>query len=720
MKLVRSLTALTLVLMTACGGGGGGNDDGGAPTPTRTGTLPTATVTPTPDPNATPTATSPPIVGSALFVRADVGDDGNDGRSPSQALRTIAAAIAALPGLSDGRTIVVGPGTYNERIDDIPNGTATQPTVLLADPTGASTQESPGAVILRSTGDGSMVRLTDREFVEIDGFVIRGARGGNNAGVDIRTSSNITIRNCEISDGTEQADGIGIITSSDVLLINNLIFGNGRRGVRIAGGGGGSRGVRLINNTIADNDGQGVVIGTSNAGSEATLLFNIIQDNGAAPDILVTQPSVELYSADTNLVFPGRYDPSDLPQEFDVNDDARFEDPLGGIYLLLPGSPAIDAGFDDAFPEDLLDELQAIKARTTSRTGQDDEGALDLGFHAVSVDGGPIPVARTYYVRSNGDDARASGRSPDDAFRGIGRALSVARSGDTVIVGPGAYSGRLQIGTVSIEGSPLRIVADPTGVLTGDIPDAVLVDATTVDVGFQLTGARNVILDGFTIFGARAAGVEIRSNSSNITVRNCFIDGFGRLLDGSGNGISVDDSSNVDLVNNLVAFNDGSGIQLRRTTQTRIINNTIAENGVRGIRVGSGSIGVENTLIQNNIVTFSGAVSIDLNEASAETATLSHNLVFPHEYRPFASSELPRPTDIDADPAFVAFANYRLRSDSPARNAADGATDPAIQQDLATRTTAEDETPDSDALDIGYHYPILPPPPPTPTPGGRG
>jgi parallel beta-helix repeat protein len=709
MKTLQTSVTLLAVLLGACGSSGGGDD--GAPTSTPTGTLPTATATPTVDPNATPTNTPPVVVGSALFVRAEIGDDANDGRSPAQALRTIGAALAALPSLSSGRTVVVGPGTYMERLDTIPSGTEEVPVVLLADPTGASTQESAGAVTLRVTGDGSVISLIERANVEIDGFVIRGARGGNNAGIDIRASSNITVRNCEIFDGTEQADGIVILGSNEVLVINNLIVQNGRRGVRVAGGGAGSRAVRLINNTIADNGGQGVVVGTSDAGSEVSLLFNIIQDNDGA-NILVTDPSLELFFSDTNLVFPDTYNPADLPQDFDLNEDAEFFDSFGGVYLLSETSPAIDGGFQDVFPEDLLDELAAVKARTTVVSGEADAGELDLGYHAPTLEGGPIPVERTFYVRATGSDERSSGRSPDDAFATIARALDLAGAGDTVIVGPGFYGGRLSIETVALPDSPLRIVADPSGAMTEDEPGNVEIDAFTVGFGFRFTGAANVILDGFRIFGARDAGVEIRSNSSGITVRNCFIDGDGDLLDGIGNGISVDDSTGVSLINNALSFNDGSGIQVRRSSGTQVINNTIAENGARGIRVGSGSIAAENTTVQNNIVYFSGAVSIDFNVASAVTATLSHNLVFPHEYRPLSETQLARPTDIDADPEFIAFANFRLAPDSPAVDAADPATDAEIRADLATRTTSEDGDPDSDDLDIGYHFPV---PPPTPT-----
>jgi len=716
-KVNRIVLVVAFVGIAACGGGGGGGDSGPSGT---------ATVTPTSDPNASPTPTPPVSVGSALFVRDVAGNDDNDGRSPATAFRTIGRALAALPGLTAGRTVVVGPGTYNERITSVPNGTAQQPVEIVADATGASTLDDAGPVVLSSSGTGSTIRLTEQQFITIDGFRVVGGSGANNAGIDIRNSSQIIVRNCEVTGGVTQADGIAVLGSNEVLVINNLIFENARRGVRVAGGGSGSRAVRLINNTIAGNGGQGIVIGTAEAGSEASLFFNIIQDNEGV-GILVTDPSLELFVSDTNLVFPDRYDPTDLPREFDINEDALFVDVFGGLYLLSDTaagqaaiSPAIDAGFEDIFPEDLLDELPALKARTTSTSGEADSGELDLGYHYLSTEGGPIRVARTYYVRANGSDARTSGRSPADAFRSIGRALDLAAAGDTILVGPGGFGSRILLTTVGTEESPLTILADPTGVMTEDRPGPVIVDADGRGLGFRLTGAAHVIIDGFTILGAEDAGVEIRGGCDSITVRNCAIDGGGELIDAQGDGIRVDDSADVAVINNLITFNDATGILVRRSSDTRIINNTVAENGTRGIRIGSGSGAAADALLQNNIVQFSGEVAIEVNAPSAPTTTLSHNVVFPSTYRPLSTAELPRPTDIGEDPLFVAFGDFHLTSGSPARNAADPATDAAIRADLATRTTLANEAPDSDALDIGYHFPILPDAPPEPTPRPRG
>ena len=691
--------------------------------PTVTGTPPTATPTSTIDPNVTPATATPTVrPGSAIFVRADVGDDANDGRSPGAAMRTISAALLALPNLTSGRTLIVGPGTYNEDLNDIPSGTAEQPVVLFADPSGESTREPAGQVVLLGSGTGSVLTINDLENVTIDGFAVRGASGGNRAGIDIRNSSDITVRNCIVSGGLQQADGIAVLTSDDVVLVNNLIIENGRRGVRIAGGGDGSRGVRLINNTIALNGGQGVVIGTTSVGSEAELLFNIIYNNISelGVQVLATSPSVALFDADTNLVFPNRYEPSDLEADFDIHEDPLFVNELDGVFLLFDvaagqsrTSPAVDAAFDQNFPSDLATELASIRSRTTAITLDPDTGDLDLGFHSASNTGEPIPIARTFYVRASGDDDRSSGRSPDDAFETIRRALVAADAGDTILVGPGTYAGDLSTDFEASSDSPLTFLADPTGLSTGDDPGNV--DLLSSRIGFRLTGAQNIIIDGFNINGASEAGVHIRSGSSNITVRNCFIDGAGMLTDRQGDGITIEDSDDTEIINNALVFNDGNGIQIRRSDNTRLINNTIAENGVRGIRVSSGSDGSRGTFIQNNIVYFSGEVLIELDTAAANTATLRNNLVFPDAYRPLSTSELPRRTDINEDADFVSFADFHLNPSSPARNRADRGTDQAIERDLAMRTTSADDDPDDDLLDIGYHFPILPPAP-TPTP----
>src|SRR5262247_2628992 len=94
--LKRPIDALTCVcamlLLAACGGGGGGGGNGGNP---------------------------PPSEPDTFFVRAAAGNDANSGTSAAEAFQTIGAALSRL---TDGDTVVVGPGTYEEAIIDPRSG----------------------------------------------------------------------------------------------------------------------------------------------------------------------------------------------------------------------------------------------------------------------------------------------------------------------------------------------------------------------------------------------------------------------------------------------------------------------------------------------------------------------------------------------------------------------------------------------------------------------
>ncbi len=133
----RALGVLTcLSILAACGGGGGG---GGGSTPSQ------------PD---------------KFYVRATAGNDANDGLTPETAFRSIGAALSRL---TDGDTVIVGPGIYPESILDPLSGLAAQPVRFIADPTGAMTLDAPGAVIVDATG------VTDMQGVPLPAVRISGA-----------------------------------------------------------------------------------------------------------------------------------------------------------------------------------------------------------------------------------------------------------------------------------------------------------------------------------------------------------------------------------------------------------------------------------------------------------------------------------------------------------------------------------------------------------------
>ena len=329
---------------------------------------------PTPVPSATPTPTPTAI---RLFVRQS-GLDTNTGVDPVNALRTItrAAQIA-----QSGYQIVVGPGTYTEGVTTSTTGRAPQALRFTADVSGSLTGDPAGAVLIDATGTpaGAGFKLTNVSGGVIEGFTIAGSA---DAAVVLKTGSNhVTIQHCVLFNNP--GDAIRSQDSTDPLVFNNLVYGNGGQGVGLVGQVTGSPAARVVSNTIYGNGGRAVTVGSTRAASQGALLRNnIIQNNGLAStppsqNIKVfTDPHSDLgYDADFNLVFPASYLPVTLVGAHDLAADAAFDFASGGDFHLRPESPAIDAG--DPLPQTLENTLFS---RTTTGTGLD-TGALDLGYH---------------------------------------------------------------------------------------------------------------------------------------------------------------------------------------------------------------------------------------------------------------------------------------------------------------------------------------------------
>ncbi len=83
--------------------------------------------------------------------------------------------------------------------------------------------------------------------------------------------------------------------------------------------------------------------------------------------------------------------------------------------------------------------------------------------------------ATTYYVRTSGADSK-DGKTPNNAWRTIKKAAEVVSAGDTLYVGGGTYPQStpaifLKPGTALL---PIKLLADVTGVRTGDAGDVII------------------------------------------------------------------------------------------------------------------------------------------------------------------------------------------------------------------------------------------------------
>lgn len=331
----------------------------------------------------------------------------------------------------------------------------------------------------------------------------------------------------------------------------------------------------------------------------------------------------------------------------------------------------------------------------------------------------------TWYVRASGSDDN-SGDSPERAFRSIQKAIDLVSDGDMIMVGPGSYPGMVEINRkAGLADNQIVLVADPTGSLTGDASGPVRIQVGQNDpAGIRLTQSTYIVIDGFTISGARgqnAAGILVRSGSDNVTIRNCEIVN-------SRDGIRVQDSDDLLLFNNLVTGNTNRGVRIGATasgsgsSRARLINNTIADNGGTGIAIGDDDVASPGALLRNNIVQGNQPRNVDVAgnaPSSLDGYSADFNLVFTSQppgqiqcipggdkarcgYGPF----VPRgANDVNADAMFVnaARGDYRLQSGSPGINAGTANIDADLLEILDERTTTgggSDQLP----VDLGYHF----------------
>jgi parallel beta-helix repeat protein len=308
-------------------------------------------------------------------------------------LRTIQAAADRV---APGSEIVVGPGTYTGTVRfRAPGGSQESPITLTANQSGDRTGDGPGDVVIDVQAMGSGISIDAAPYVVIDGFRVTNASA---PAVQVRSGAHGTeVHNCELFNNAE--DGIRIQDSDDVVVFNNLIYCNLRRGVLVGGAVSGSNHNRLINNTIVQNGDRGVFVGNADVASKDTFLRNnIIQNNGVAELQVVTQEanSLEGFDNDYNMIFDetsgtGQYigaspGPNDalvpagfvefaVCQPFALHEiDYRLAQFRGGQSVESPGINAGDPSTDARF-------AAPLQLRTTATNDVPDILPLDAGYH---------------------------------------------------------------------------------------------------------------------------------------------------------------------------------------------------------------------------------------------------------------------------------------------------------------------------------------------------
>jgi|LGVF01.1.fsa_nt_gb parallel beta-helix repeat protein len=310
---------------------------------------------------------------------------------------TIQAAIDAA---SNGDTVMVGPGSYNENI-------------VLRD--GINLIGS-GPSVTTIVGDGSACAVIAADDLVIEGFTITNGNGGihcdgvspiirNNVltgniytGIYCRANTALIESNViRLNKKNQYGLALGIyLVGSNTLIRNNLILENERDG--IAASWDGWHPV-IVNNTIAGNVRSGIYCFY---GGEPVLKNNIIYGNGqygfqeghgSGPT-----PSPSIYyncfydnGLGTYLDYETGVLATVADMETNVPDtgnnkgaDPLFIDSPGDNYHLLPGSPCIDAGTSDEAPEVDFDGFSRFDDPNTPNTGGGSDPYYDIGAHEYS------------------------------------------------------------------------------------------------------------------------------------------------------------------------------------------------------------------------------------------------------------------------------------------------------------------------------------------------
>ncbi len=347
-------------------------------------------------------------------------------------------------------------------------------------------------------------------------------------------------------------------------------------------------------------------------------------------------------------------------------------------------------------------------------------------------------ASNTWFVRTGGSDSN-SGRSPLEAWRTIGHALTQVGPRATIHVGAGTYTGPIEIGASSPE-SPLVLLADPTGTFTGDA-GPVVIDAMGAPHAVLIDGAAGVAIRNFHLRGARsgaAPGGGIRvvdstrawifdcqafDNERGIDVENAteLVIEATRCSNNLADGIRLSDSSTCAIEHNLVYANGGNGlvfgapssqVSLRLNTFYRNVGHSVLETEIGG-----------TGLVRDNLFVEAGSRGISLLESSGLTS--SHNLSWANALVDApeggagtfqADPLLARPAGIDGllGGTDGADDDFRFQAGSPAFDAGEGFARDTLLFALgpvSTRSSRASGVPDGTlddgpALNLGFHYPL--------------
>jgi len=619
--------------------------------------------------------------------------------------------------------------------------------------------------------------------------------GSNGGGAYISGGAPV-FTSTRFEDNTSSSYGGGVYISGATAAFRNCLIGTNTSTSYYAGGMYVSGTVQLNNCTVAGNmsssSGRGIYLGSG----ALTIINSILYYNSASAgyDLYVSGGTANMSYSDIRGDYSGTGN-FDLPPAFAAG-------PEGWYYLSHAAAGQTDdsrcANAGSGLAADICFPIPSgtvcLSELSTRADGVADSGLADLGFHyapdtyatatpsatptAPTPTRTPTPVGPTA-TPTRTPTATATPlpvvRLVPTEYETIQLAINTSRSGDTVLVADGTYTGAWNsdldfLGkslTVRSENGPSECVIDCQGARRGGL--------------FNSGESRAAVFDGFTItrgsVNGNGGGIAC-TNGSSPAITNCVLNQCA-AVGGNGGGLYLASSASPIIANCLLTQNsavNGGGVYAESASvvlsNCEIRENTATSNG-GGIYQSSGSGLFGNCLIVNNSLqgtsayggggrwssvnplrfnscTFNGntgAASGGGMYVSYCTTTLLNSILYGNSAGEIyqsggtitatycdiyqSSGVYPGTGNINANPLFVAVAGQThylshvaagQEPDSPCLNigsddaAAICVTVPSGSICLDMFTTRTDQVTDSGVVDLGYHHPILDLPTLTPTP----
>jgi parallel beta-helix repeat protein len=235
----------------------------------------------------------------ASYYLSSTGVDTNS-CSQEQPCRQLTRVI---PLVQAGDTIYLADGTYNGiTIDGATNtnfkGTAVAPITIKA-------QGSNCFIAARTNTRGNFY-LNNTSYITVDGIKTSGGRGSLSAGIAVRYSDHITVRNCTAWDNSMW--GIFTAGSPNIVIENNETYGSlVEHGIYVADATASHDQPIVRNNSSHDNPGQGIHMNGDAGGTGyftgAIIEGNVIYNNGTAGGAGINMDGVQNSIIRNNLLY---------------------------------------------------------------------------------------------------------------------------------------------------------------------------------------------------------------------------------------------------------------------------------------------------------------------------------------------------------------------------------------------------------------------------------